>query len=170
MGQKLQTRSERRSGTRCKSGSRHKRASAVHPDLNEISNWRPDRVEEFLLPAVCRRTGLRSNSDGARRSHVTKVMRRRSHMQAAAGFFEGSSQSPAKSAKPDSQRTMCPLNPDGGRGGNRTHNPRLRRPVLYPIELLARGCASAIVTVTAARTTASHAAWAVKGSVPQPAA
>jgi hypothetical protein len=25
----------------------------------------------------------------------------------------------------------------GGRGGNRTHNPRLRRPVLYPIELLA---------------------------------
>lgn len=26
----------------------------------------------------------------------------------------------------------------GGRGGNRTHNPRLRRPVLYPIELLAR--------------------------------
>src|SRR6185312_6838520 len=33
----------------------------------------------------------------------------------------------------------------GGRGGNRTHNPRLRRPVLYPIELLAhawelRGC------------------------------
>jgi hypothetical protein len=27
---------------------------------------------------------------------------------------------------------------NGGRGGNRTHNPRLRRPVLYPIELLAR--------------------------------
>ena len=26
---------------------------------------------------------------------------------------------------------------NGGRGGNRTHNPRLRRPVLYPIELLA---------------------------------
>ena len=25
----------------------------------------------------------------------------------------------------------------GRRGGNRTHNPRLRRPVLYPIELLA---------------------------------
>ena len=25
----------------------------------------------------------------------------------------------------------------GGRGGDRTHNPRLRRPVLYPIELLA---------------------------------
>ena len=27
---------------------------------------------------------------------------------------------------------------NGGRGGNRTHNHRLRRPVLYPIELLAR--------------------------------
>lgn len=27
---------------------------------------------------------------------------------------------------------------DSGRGGDRTHNPRLRRPVLYPIELLAR--------------------------------
>ena len=26
----------------------------------------------------------------------------------------------------------------GRRGGDRTHNPRLRRPVLYPIELLAR--------------------------------
>ena len=26
----------------------------------------------------------------------------------------------------------------GRRGGNRTHNPRLRRPVLYPVELLAR--------------------------------
>ena len=26
----------------------------------------------------------------------------------------------------------------GGRGGDRTHNPRLRRPVLYPIELLAQ--------------------------------
>jgi hypothetical protein len=26
---------------------------------------------------------------------------------------------------------------NGGRGGNRTHNHRLRRPVLYPIELLA---------------------------------
>ena len=26
---------------------------------------------------------------------------------------------------------------NGRRGGNRTHNPRLRRPVLYPIELLA---------------------------------
>ena len=25
----------------------------------------------------------------------------------------------------------------GRRGGNRTHNPRLRRPVLYPVELLA---------------------------------
>src|SRR5208283_2231822 len=30
------------------------------------------------------------------------------------------------------------INNDGRRGGNRTHNPRLRRPVLYPIELLAR--------------------------------
>ena len=37
----------------------------------------------------------------------------------------------------------------GGRGGNRTHNPRLRRPVLYPIELLAR-CTS-IVTLNVAR-------------------
>jgi hypothetical protein len=27
---------------------------------------------------------------------------------------------------------------NGGRGGDRTHNHRLRRPVLYPIELLAR--------------------------------
>ena len=26
---------------------------------------------------------------------------------------------------------------NGRRGGDRTHNPRLRRPVLYPIELLA---------------------------------
>jgi hypothetical protein len=33
----------------------------------------------------------------------------------------------------------------GRRGGNRTHNPRLRRPVLYPIELLARD--SSIVTL-----------------------
>ena len=32
-----------------------------------------------------------------------------------------------------------------GEAGNRTHNPRLRRPVLYPIELLARN--SSIVTL-----------------------
>src|ERR1035441_6412619 len=39
------------------------------------------------------------------------------------------------------QRLRCSksLILNGGRGGNRTHNPRLRRPVLYPIELLARG-------------------------------
>ena len=57
---------------------------------------------------------------------------------------------------------------NGRRGGNRTHNPRLRRPVLYPIELLAR--ASLIVAVTAARRTRSHAARAACVSTPQPAA
>jgi hypothetical protein len=30
-----------------------------------------------------------------------------------------------------------PIILSGRRGGDRTHNPRLRRPVLYPIELLA---------------------------------
>ena len=34
-----------------------------------------------------------------------------------------------------SRLSYCPK--IGRRGGNRTHNPRLRRPVLYPIELLA---------------------------------
>ena len=33
----------------------------------------------------------------------------------------------------------------GGRGGDRTHNPELRRLVLYPIELLARACPVLIV-------------------------
>jgi hypothetical protein len=33
----------------------------------------------------------------------------------------------------------------GGRGGDRTHNPELRRLVLYPIELLARACRVLIV-------------------------
>ena len=55
-----------------------------------------------------------------------------------------------------------------GRGGNRTHNPRLRRPVLYPIELLARD--SFIVAATAARKTSPHAARAACVSTPQPAA
>ncbi len=35
-------------------------------------------------------------------------------------------------------RSGSPLVLNGRRGGDRTHNPRLRRPVLYPIELLAR--------------------------------
>jgi len=37
------------------------------------------------------------------------------------------------------QRLQCsnPMILNGGRGGDRTHNHRLRRPVLYPIELLA---------------------------------
>lgn len=33
----------------------------------------------------------------------------------------------------------------GGRGGNRTHNIRLRRPVLYPIELLAQTLGTALL-------------------------
>ncbi len=33
----------------------------------------------------------------------------------------------------------------GGRGGDRTHNPELRRLVLYPIELLARSVSVTIV-------------------------
>src|SRR4051794_20637058 len=44
---------------------------------------------------------------------------------------------------------------NGGRGGDRTHNPRLRRPVLYPIELLAPQmgipCASHLLYPTATR-------------------
>ena len=36
---------------------------------------------------------------------------------------------------------------NGRRGGNRTHNPRLRRPVLYPIELLAHALAVSEMTV-----------------------
>ena len=39
------------------------------------------------------------------------------------------------------ENTLKELILNGRRGGDRTHNPRLRRPVLYPIELLARcGC------------------------------
>ena len=34
---------------------------------------------------------------------------------------------------------------NGGRGGNRTHNIRLRRPVLYPIELLAQTLGTALL-------------------------
>src|SRR5580658_2866283 len=43
----------------------------------------------------------------------------------------------------------------GGRGGNRTHNPRLRRPVLYPIELLAHVVYFSCVAIAAAG--AAHA-------------
>ena len=52
--------------------------------------------------------------------------------------------------------TANSLNLNGGRGGNRTHNPRLRRPVLYPIELLARKGRSGIQVYCSGNRDAEH--------------
>ena len=78
-----------------------------------------------------------------------KMMERYSHARNAAkreavetlnlGGIQGDSpnfpHSKIKNLKLDMPKLLI-LN--GRRGGDRTHNPRLRRPVLYPIELLAR--------------------------------
>jgi integrase len=76
-----------------------------------------------------------------------KMMERYSHARNEAKRFAvdslhmggipgASPQFPTQQNKNGLEPKLLILN--GRRGGNRTHNPRLRRPVLYPIELLAR--------------------------------
>ncbi len=68
--------------------------------------------------------------DQAKGEAVGKLPRRRPR--------SGSPQNPPQARPTAKQKSPKLLNLNGRRGGNRTHNPRLRRPVLYPIELLAR--------------------------------
>jgi hypothetical protein len=67
-------------------------------------------------------------------SSKTRSSEQASAAQATVGVPQ---KSPAVNASLEIDDSCKLLIINGRRGGDRTHNPRLRRPVLYPIELLA---------------------------------
>ena len=97
---------------------------------------------------VRRHNGQMLVETGARPGHSGTVLR--CSCPAAGGIRAEHDSRLERAARPEQRDLRCAAAPgnlrhtdgtiagsDGRRGGDRTHNPRLRRPVLYPIELLA---------------------------------